>query len=77
MRPADVQLSFADLEFLKQGIALEPTLQAIADFLDAHRAIVQRVRRDLVRGLKKPRTGRTGVTAQQALRALVLLRRKN
>ena len=77
MRPADVQLSFADLEFLKQGIALEPTLQAIADFLDAHRAIVQRVRRDLVRGLKKPRTGRTGLTAQQALRSLVLMRVKN
>ena len=77
MRPADVQLSFADLEFLKQGIALEPTLQAIADFLDAHRAIVQRVRRDLVRGLQKPRTGRTGLTAQQALRSLVLMRVKN
>ena len=77
MRPADVQLSFADLEFLKQGIALEPTLKAIADFLDEHRAIVQRVRRDLVRGLKKPRTGRTGLTAQQALRSLVLMRVKN
>ena len=77
MRPADVQLSFADLEFLKQGIALEPTLQAIADFLDEHRTIVQRVRRDLVRGLKKPRTGRTGLTAQQALRSLVLMRVKN
>ena len=77
MRPADVQLSFADLEFLKQGIALEPTLKAIADFLDAHRAIVQRVRRDLVRGLQKPRTGRTGLTAQQALRSLVLMRVKN
>ena len=77
MRPADVQLSFADLEFLKQGIALEPTLKAIADFLDEHRAIVQRVRRDLVRGLQKPRTGRTGLTAQQALRSLVLMRVKN
>ena len=77
MRPADVQLSFADLEFLKQGIALEPTLKAIADFLDEHRTIVQRVRRDLVRGLKKPRTGRTGLTAQQALRSLVLMRVKN
>jgi transposase, IS5 family len=77
MRLADVQLSFADLEFLKQGIALEPTLKAIADFLDEHRAIVQRVRRDLVRGLKKPRTGRTGLTAQQALRSLVLMRVKN
>jgi IS5 family transposase len=77
MRPTDLQLSFADLEFIKQGIDLEPTLKAIADFLDDHGAIVQRVRRDLVRGLKRPRTGRTGVTPQQVLRSLILMRVKN
>ena len=60
MRPVDRQLSFADLEFIKQGVALEPTLKAIAEFLDQHGTIIQRVRRDLVRGLKKPATGRTG-----------------
>jgi transposase, IS5 family len=77
MRPADLQLSFADLEFVKQGVALEPTLKAIADFLDQHGALVQRVRRDLVRGLKKPATGRIGMTAQQVLRSLILMRVKN
>src|SRR6266508_6343504 len=77
MRTTDPQISFADLEFIKQGVHLEPTLKAIADFLDQHGAIVQRVRHDLVRGLKKPRTGRTGLTAPQVLRALILMRVKN
>ncbi|MBI1874736.1 MAG: ISNCY family transposase [Acidobacteria bacterium] len=77
MRTADSQISFADLEFIKQGVHLEPTLKAIATFLDQHGAIVQRVRRDLVRGLKKPATGRTGLTAQQALRSMILMRVKN
>jgi transposase, IS5 family len=77
MRTTDPQISFADLEFIKQGVRLEPTLQAIADFLDQHGAIVQRVRHDLVRGLKKPRTGRTGLTAAQVLRSLILMRVKN
>jgi IS5 family transposase len=77
MRTTDPQISFADLAFIKQGVRLEPTLQAIADFLDQHGAIVQRVRHDLVRGLKKPRTGRTGLTAAQVLRSLILMRVKN
>jgi IS5 family transposase len=77
MRTTDPQLSFADLEFIKQGVRLEPTLKAIADFLDQHGAIVQRVRRDLVRGLKKPTTGRTGLTAPQVLRSMILMRVKN
>ena len=33
---------------------LEPLLQAIYDFLDKQPALVERVRRDLVRGLKQP-----------------------
>src|SRR5437762_12026332 len=77
MRTTNPQISFADLEFSKQGVCLEPTLNAIADFLDQHGAIVQRVRRDLVRGLKKPTTGRTGLTAPQVLRSLILMRVKN
>src|SRR5437899_10092959 len=77
MRTTDPQISFADVEFIKQGVRLEPTLQAIADFLDQHGAIVQRVRHDLVRGLKKPTTGRTGLTAAQVLRSLILMRVKN
>src|SRR5438093_13539221 len=77
MRPTDPQISFADLEFMKQGVQLEPTLKAIAEFLDNHRAIVQRVQRDLTRGLKRPATGRIGLTAPQVLRALILMRVKN
>lgn len=77
MRTVNPQISFADLEFIQQGVRLEPTLQAIAAFLDQHGALVHRVRRDLVRGLKKPTTGRTGLTAPQVLRSLILMRVKN
>jgi transposase, IS5 family len=76
-RAADPQVSFADLEFLTQGVALDPLLQAIADFLDGHAEPVERVRRDLARGLKKPGTGRSGLTPAQVLRSLTLMRVKN
>ena len=77
MRTTDPQLSFADREFIKQGVRLEPTLKAIADVLDQHGAIMPRARRDLVRGLKKPTTGRMGLTAPQVLRSMILMRVKN
>ena len=57
-RAAAPQVSFADLEFMNQRVHLEPTLRAIADFLDTHASLVDGVRRDLARGLKKPATGR-------------------
>ena len=76
-RPAARQMSFADLELLRQGVRLEPLLQAIGDFLDKQPALVERVRRDLVRGLRQPDHGRHGLTAAQVLRALVLMRLKN
>ena len=62
---------------MRQGVRLEPLLQAIADFLDEQPALVERVRRDLVRGLKQPQHGRRGLTAPQVLRSLVLMRVKN
>jgi IS5 family transposase len=71
------QISFADLELMRQGTRLEPQLQAITDFLDDHKELVEWVRRDLVRGLKKPGSGRRGLTPQQILRALILMRVKN
>jgi IS5 family transposase len=71
------QISFADLELMRQGTRLEPLLQAIADFLDDHKELVEQVRRDLVRGLKRPGSGRRGLTPQQVLRALILMRVKN
>src|SRR5580658_8097519 len=70
-------MSFADLELLRQGVRLEPLLQAICDFLDKQAAPVERVRRDLIRGLNEPDKGRRGLTASQTLRALVLMRLKN
>jgi IS5 family transposase len=76
-RSASGQISFADLEFLNQGVRLEPMLQAISDFIDQHGHLVDKVRRDLRRGLKNPNTGRDGLTAQQVLRSFVLQRVKN
>jgi IS5 family transposase len=76
-RPAARQMSFADLELLRQGVRLEPLLQTICDFLDKQAAPVERVRRDLIRGLNEPNKGRRGLTASQTLRALVLMRLKN
>lgn len=71
------QRSFADLEFIRQGIHLEPSLKAIGQFLARHASLVDGVRADLVRGLKKPTTGRTGLTPAQVLRSLILMRVKN
>ena len=73
------QISFADLELMRQGVRLEPLLQAISDFLDEHQEIVEQVRCDLVRGLRKPGSGsgRRGLTSQQVLRSFVLKRVKN
>jgi len=76
-RAAKPQISFADWELLQQGISLEPLLQSISDFLDDHEEVIEAVRRDLERGLKSPGTGRSGLTPQQALRSLVLMRVKN
>src|ERR1700694_3653930 len=76
-RAAARQISFADVELMRQGVRLEPLLQSVSDFLDRRHEMIERVRRDLLRGLKKPRQGRRGLTAPQALRSLVLMRLKN
>jgi len=76
-RTANPQVSFADWELMRQGQALEPVLQAISDFLDDNEEMVETIRRDLRRGLKKPDTGRSGLTPRQILRSLVLMRVKN
>jgi IS5 family transposase len=70
------QPSFADLE-LQSQVALDPALEAISELLDRHRELVESVREDLVRGLKRSRTGRRGMTAEQVLRAFVLKSIKN
>lgn len=76
-RPAQPQISFADWELMQQGIELEPVLQSISDFLEGHAEMVEVVRRDLQRGMKKPRSGRSGLTPSQVLRSLILMRVKN
>jgi len=77
MRATPPQRTFADLEFLHQGVHLDPTLQAISDLLDQHGETIELVRQDLLRGLKKPHTGRGGIDAPQVLRSLILMRVKN
>jgi IS5 family transposase len=76
-RLAEPQLSFADVELRHQGVHLDPQLQGILTFLDDHARLIEQVRQDLVRGLKKPDTGRTGITPSQTLRSLILMRVKN
>ena len=76
-RIADPQINFADMEFLTQGIDLDPVLKRISEFLDHQPQIVERVGQDLQWGLKKPNTGRTTITPAQVLRSLVLMRVKN
>jgi transposase, IS5 family len=71
------QMSFADLELTRQNVRLEPLLEAISTFLDTQHEMIDRVRRDLVGGLKQPGKGRHGLTAVQVLRSLLLMRVKN
>lgn len=77
MRSRHMQRSFADLEFELQGVRLEPLLQQISDVLDGHRALVDLVEADLLRGLKRPGTGRAGLGAEQVLRSFLLWRIKD
>jgi len=70
------QISFADLE-VGRRVRLDPLLQQISDFLDRHGELVTAVHRDVSRSLKHARCGRRGLTAEQVLRAFVLMRTKN
>ena len=76
-RVLEPQLSFADLELSHLGVQLDPTLRGIVDFLEVRPALVEHVRRDLERGLKNPGAGRNGISPEQTLRSLLLMRVKN
>ena len=76
-RAANPQFTFADLEFLRQGIDMDENLKKISEFLDTQPEVVERVRQDLQRGLKNPHTGRKGLTPEQTLRSYVLRRVKD
>jgi len=72
------QRSFADLELERQGVCMEPELAAISELLDRkNRDLLKAVAQDLRRGLKQFRQGRDGMSAEQALRALILKQIKN
>src|SRR3974377_816875 len=60
-----------------QGMRLEPLLKTISEFLDTQAELIERIRRDLIRNLKKPGRGRCGLMPSQILRSLVLMRVKN
>jgi transposase, IS5 family len=76
-RTTNPQVSFADWELMQQGMALDPLLADISDLLEAHQELIEQIRIDLQRGLKRPEMGRDGLTPSQVLRSLVLMRIKN
>lgn len=76
-RPIPRQGSFADAELRRQSAGRNPKLETIAKLLDSRRQLIEKVAADLRKGLKKPRTGRTGLNPFQVLRAFVLRRIEN
>src|SRR5205807_1834725 len=62
------QISFADWELLQQGLTLEPLLQAISNCLDDQKEMIEAVRRDLQRGLKKQAAVKLGLEDGNRLR---------
>ena len=77
MRATAQQISFADWELIRQGVRLEPLLEAASALPRQAAGHHREDRRDLVHGLKQPDSGRNGLTATQILRSLVLMRIKN
>jgi IS5 family transposase len=76
-RAANPQFTFADLEFIRQGVDMDENLKKISEFLDTQPGVLEMVRQDLQRGLKNPKTGRKGLTPEQTLRSYVLRRIKH
>src|SRR5206468_9711209 len=77
MRADNPQISFADLEFVNQGIEMDPVLKQISAYVAQHPEWIEAVDHQLQRGLKKSRTGRRGLTAAQVLLSWILMRIKN
>lgn len=77
MRPRSSQVSFADLELQKQCLDVDGLLQQIGKVLDQQSELLELVQMDLQRNLRKPHTGRDGLTAEQTLRSYVLKQVKN
>ena len=68
MRDEVLQVSFADLELMNQGIEMDPVLKQVSAYVDQHPELVQAVDQRLREGMKKSRTGRRGLSAAQVLR---------
>jgi len=47
IRATDPQISFADLEFIRQGIDMDPVFKNVDEFLDGHPELEELVRQDL------------------------------
>jgi len=77
MRADNPQISFADLELLRQGVQMDPDLKQISAYADQHPELIEAVEPELHHGLKKPRTGRPGLTAAQVILSWILMRIKN
>lgn len=72
------QRSFADLELERQGVRMEPVLMVVSALLDRKsEKLLKAVAADLRRGVSKVGKGREGMSAEQALRSLVLKQIKN
>ena len=77
MRADNVQITFADLELMRQGIEMDPLLKHISAYIDQHPQLIDAVNQRLKDGVKKSRTGRPGLTAAQVLLSWILMRIKN
>ena len=77
MRADNLQLTFADLELMRQGIEMDPVLKQISAYVDQHPELIDAVNQQLNNRVKKSRTGRPGLTAVQLLLSWILMRIKN
>src|SRR5437667_9385634 len=77
MRADNLQLTFADLELMRQEIEMDPVLKQISAYVDQHPELIDAVNQQLNNRVKKSRTGRPGLTAVQLLLSWILMRIKN
>src|SRR5437867_1691450 len=77
MRDDILQVSFADLELMRQGVDMNPVLKQVSAYVDQHPELVQAVEQQLQQGLKKSKTGRRGLTGAQVLLSWILMRIKD
>ena len=72
MRADNLQLTFADLELMRQGIEMDPVLKQISAYVDQHPELIDAVNQQLNNRVKKSRTGRPGLTRRRPERVRVL-----